>query len=159
MQQTENLKLNLIEPTDAVDPAPINENFRAVERELSALTALAADVGSGGKNCRIAWGSYVGDWGSGASHPNTLTFDFVPVLLVCYIGTSGGEFHMIRPATTVGGTSHSTMVVTWGDNSVSWYSSDSNGAQYNRGTTYYWLALGVGALDEEDTEETEQAEE
>ena len=48
------------------------------------VAALQKDLGTGGKNCRVAWGSYTGTGVYGASHPNSIACDFTPVLLAVY---------------------------------------------------------------------------
>ena len=57
MQQTENLKLNLIETGDPISPIPINENAQKIEAALDAqdarLTVLEAKY--------IVSGTYIGD--------------------------------------------------------------------------------------------------
>ena len=48
MQQTENLKLNLIETGDPISPAPINENAEKIEAALtSGLAAARAEAAAG----------------------------------------------------------------------------------------------------------------
>ena len=55
----------MIEGADAVDWKVLNENSEKVdaalaEREKDVLT-LAANLGTAGKNARIAWGAYTGN--------------------------------------------------------------------------------------------------
>ena len=44
MQQTQNLKLNLIETSDPLSPAPLNENADTLDAALAALDETAADL-------------------------------------------------------------------------------------------------------------------
>ena len=119
---------------------------------LEAWNALAEAVGSAPK---IAFGTYRGSGEFGSGHKNTLTFDFEPKFI--FVHSSQGlevtadansahmyAFMLMRPAT------HFTMahnvnsvIVSWGDRSVSWYSSTSVGGQLNYATwDYYYIALG-----------------
>lgn len=113
----------------------------------------------------IETGSYVGTGTSGTSHPNTLTFDFIPKVLIVYpelpYDTSGSScswgFICLNGMTNVQ-TSHygrgepdSPIYVNlaWDGNSVSWNTpgrSTSDGMnQYNgSGRTYYYAAIGLG---------------
>ena len=149
MQQTENLKLNIIEGGDAVSPEPINENMAlleaAIEEKGSAIEAVAASLGSGGKTCRIAWGSYVGTDTYGPSGPCSLTFDFRPMVVMVRVNQFRNHSTFIRAATSGETTyaSGSALVASWGDHSVQWYSTESAIIQNNfQGYTYHYVALG-----------------
>ena len=170
MQQTTKYKFNLIETSDTFSPAPLNDNAQAMETQLDrveaetaaqlaslaateaadkaaleqalagASAALQTAIGSGGENCRFAYGSYVGTGTSGPNGACSLTFDFEPCLLLVanYIYD---PVVLIRP-----NTSSSAGTVTWGKQSVSWYVSsysDPSGAQFNtKDITYYYIAFG-----------------
>jgi len=58
MQQTQNLKLNLIETDDPLSPTPLNENMDKVEAALGAQNTRIVNL----ENCRIVTGTY---WGNG----------------------------------------------------------------------------------------------
>lgn len=134
MQQTEKYQLNLIDPSDDFSPEPLNENARALETQLSAHETA---IGSGGKTARIAFGSYVGNNEYGKEHPNVLTFDFKPVLviLVGHVLIRGFTSSMFS------GGFHVTL--TWGENSVSWYQGNGAGYQENaKDVTYSYVAIG-----------------
>lgn len=145
MQQTEKLKLNLIEGGDTVSPEPINENMELLEAAVTAAADMAAQVGSGGKTCRIAWGSYAGTGKYGADNPNRLTFDFCPVLVM--IRAVGPKYTATFVRDCSGGSnawdSGVAVQVTWSDNGVSWYSATTPEYQSNAsGYTWHYVALG-----------------
>ena len=97
MQQTTKYHFNLIETSDVFSPDALNANARTAEAQLAAVrdefaagdaalaTALSAAVGTGGKTCRIATGSYVGNGYSTAIHARSITVDFKP--LVVFVGS------------------------------------------------------------------------
>lgn len=149
MQQTEYLKLNLIEGSDSVDWAPLNENAKLLEAEAAALgtelKALTTALGSGGKTCRIAVGSYTGTGVSGADNPNTLTFDFCPALVI--LRTPGVYYNGVFIRGSSLGTNcwnqYDQVNLTWGDDYVSWYSTVGPEVQNNAsGYTFYYVAIG-----------------
>lgn len=148
MQQTEKYKLNLIDPSDEFSPEPLNQNAETVEAQFQAReaaekalddkfttadAAIQKNLGSGGSNARIAWGSYEGSGQCGKDHPNRLEFDFKPCLLFVH-----GYAWMVRPS---GYSSAGT--VTWGEQDVSWWSSATGSQCSNSNMTYYYMAVGV----------------
>ena len=146
MQHTKKYKFNLIETSDPFSPEKLNANAEAVEAELARLddeaVAFAAAIGSGGKNARIAYGTYVGDGQFGPTHANKLTFGFKPDLLI--IARSYSTYQILLresefPISDLGYYSH----VIWEDNSVSWHDGKNSQNQYNLSdVTYYWVAIG-----------------
>lgn len=162
MQQTEYLKLNVIEGTDDVDWEVLNENFRTLEvravedkAELSqGLSALADNVGTGGTNARVAWGSYAGDNNVGPSAPSALAFDFKPVA-VWIMGLDSNSSTMgtamfLRPMARGSGP-NGVLPVTWSERGLSWYAPDPTYGSGDQGVsqmnklsyTYWYVALGV----------------
>ena len=152
MQQTSKYQFKLIEGTDDFSPTPLNENMEKVEEKLSELNDTVAQhtaaIGTGGHNCRIAFGSYQGTGTYGAASPNSLSFDFCPVAV--FLGAqqrtdfSGWPGVFLRPCPTsrpdIGG---KTMTVTWTDNGLSWYQTEHGDWQNNSaGYTYYYVAIG-----------------
>lgn len=108
---------------------------------------------------RIATGSYVGTGTYGSSNPNSLTFDFEPKLVIIQEENAGardkGNLHTgnvwVSESTygTVYYYSSSIQItnqyntLTWGSNTLSWYSSDSASSQLNfNNSTYNYLAIG-----------------
>ena len=159
MQQTSKYQFKLIEGTDDFSPTPLNENMEKVEEALNqeaeqregvaeTLAAVVASLGSGGQNARIAWGSYVGTGTFGVAAPNSLSFDFYPIIVFvgayerANFGSWPGVF--LRPCSTsrpdIG---NNTMAVTWTDNGLSWYNTTHQDSQNNSaGYTYYYIAIG-----------------
>ena len=101
---------------------------------------------------RIATGSYTGTNTYGASNPCSLTFDFVPKLVMLVSSRNYGFF--ISPSSECYSqywTSIMWHACTWSGHTVSWYttggqndmgSSNANAdAQFNSGIVYY-LAIG-----------------
>lgn len=124
----------------------------------SRLTAITANLGSSGKNCRIAYGSYTGTGTYGSSGPNQLTFPFVPRLVWVVHGehsdingSSTFDSMMLCDPVPAAYGGEADMDVSWGEKSVEWNicgssTSSSRAAemQYNRsGWTYYWVAIGT----------------
>ena len=152
MQQTDTYKLNLIEGTDDFLPDALNENMEKLEEVMASqaqsVAALAANLGTAGKNARIAWGSYVGTGACGASAPNSLQFEFCPtvVFVGSYERTSFGSWPSVflRPCSRggpdIGGNS---LEISWHDNGLSWYNTQHADSQNNSaGYTYYYIAIG-----------------
>ena len=147
MQKTDRLKLNLIEGSDNVDWAPLNENAQVLEAETGALreelTALDSLVSSGGRLCRIAAGTYQGTGTYGEQHKNTLSFDFVPAMVQVYTADSAYSFLTLLRGCGQGRYMDNSCSVTWGDRQVSWHSTSNAGNQLNySGTTYHYVAFG-----------------
>ena len=98
---------------------------------------LISDLQSKGV-LRVESGSYTGTGTYGLANPNTLTFDFTPKILIV-------DDYVI-PCTCTSYQKHYTsqfINVTWGNNSVSWYCTDSQYAQYNEsGKTYNYMVIG-----------------
>ena len=164
MQQTTKYQFNLVDATDDFSPAPLNQNaqktedlIEGVEEDLAALGTqisgqldeLEEALGSGGHTCRIAWGSYTGTGSAGSGSPNTLTFDFRPMVIlfateasfhcwpgIFYNGIEVGKSCVINDSFFI--------YVTWQGHSVSWYSRDNNEEfQMNASNrTYFYVALG-----------------
>ena len=54
MQQTQNLKLNLIETSDPLSPAPLNENASTLDAALADISQRVVSL----ENCRLVMGRY-----------------------------------------------------------------------------------------------------
>ncbi len=118
----------------------------ALQAEANARTALETALGSGGNNCRIATGSYVGTGTYGPSNRNSLQFDFTPALVLVLDGAAPNtNSHMLRGAAKAWGY-NGTIDLEWSAHGVAWSCPRSGGdadRQLNRqGATYYYLALG-----------------
>ena len=156
MLKTEKYKFNIIETADTFSPDALNANARTAETELirveakaaadkaelqAADAALRASMGSGGKTCRIVWGSYVGNGEYGREHPSSLTFDFKPHMIFALYAST--YIIMQRGCISSIGNSVYTCVSAWEDRSVSWYNTQSSANQLNiNNVTYYYVAIG-----------------
>lgn len=169
MEKTTNYKLPRWEKDDFVKMDDFNAAFQTIDETLkagadavadeaaareTAVTAVAQALGTGGQNCRIAWGSYTGNGKYGSSNPNTLNFDFKPMMVWVGGANSGGgtafPATFLRPVTlsrSDSATPDHQLNVNWGENQVSWYASSYTtiyaANQCNaENTTYYYVAIG-----------------
>ena len=141
---TEHLNLNQWVGTDPVLMADFNADNAKIDAAIAALP-------------RCATGSYTGTDTYGSEHPNTLTFDFAPKLVIVL----GGECCCIFFAGCADGIgirvgsggNHLRQSAAWSGNSLSWYAAAAvNGEgsyaisereQLNEGSTVYrWFAIG-----------------
>ena len=171
MKKTDNYSLPQWEKQDFIKMEDFNDAFGKTDAALKAnadatatglnaetaargeaIAALGKNLGAAGHNCRIAFGSYTGTGATGAANPNTLQFDFYPVLvLVAPVKPDGytkNPMVLTRgrsvAATYPDGASKWELTVSWTDSSVSWYSSENDtGYQHNRsGSAYLYAMLG-----------------
>ena len=101
---------------------------------------------------KIETGSYVGTGTYGSSNPTTLTVSFEPkvVFVVSYNQASASSRYFtsplirnVRSANSINGTPSSSMlVISWTDNTVSWYGTDANNQLNASGQNYNYVALG-----------------
>lgn len=112
-------------------------------------------VGTGGENCRIAYGSYVGNGLSGAKNPNKIDCGFCP-LLVMVSSSSSNHYWAVRGFDNFYYNNNRENEMTWGDTGVSWYYPQDDpyyppsGNQMNAiNTTYYYLVLGYSTVGEQ----------
>ena len=139
------------------DAAATGLNAEIAERG-EAIAALGKNLGAAGHNCRIAFGSYTGTGATDAANPNTLQFDFYPVLVL--IGDTKATSAPRNPtvflrdrikvcADPAGG--NGLLVATWSDNALSWYCrSDNAYYQLNgSGELYRYAVIGYDKAKEE----------
>ena len=121
----------------------------------TSLQDLVAALGDAG-GVRIATGSYTGTGTYGASNPCSLTFPFVPKLVIILTSrnTNYNDFGIFRPdsslgisgyATKTGSSSGLTLTpsVVLSGQTLNWYSEQSTNLQLNTSSaTYHYLALG-----------------
>lgn len=109
-----------------------------------ALSSLQSSIGTTGENCRIVYGSYVGDGRVGEDKPVTLSFDFYPAAVLVAGNPGGLPTIFIHGCTSAESANRYNMLVSWTDNSVSWRYNGSSGYDVNNGSgeTYYYIALG-----------------
>ena len=164
MQHTQNYQLSRWEKDDRIMMEDFNADNEKIDAALAAkadaedvtalgetVAALTAGLGSGGRTARIAWGSYTGNGKYGSGNPNSLTFDFTPVLVV--IGSAETTYSAAWPTVIIRGansghadSSAEKIQVTWAVNGLQWY-SDSHPTYQNNytGRTYCYVALGYSA--------------
>lgn len=100
---------------------------------------------------KIATGSYVGTGKCGSSNPNTLTFEFVPKLVIVTPSSGGGILVMIAGAKNAvinQFTGDSINVLLWNETRLSWYTQNitedyySNTQMNQSNTEYVYVAIG-----------------
>ena len=153
---------DLTQKTDAALKANADATATGLNAEIAArgeaVAAISKNLGAAGHNCRIAWGSYTGTGTTGETSPNTLQFDFCPVLVL--IGDTKATSAPRNPtvflrdrikvcADPAGG--NGLLVATWSDNALSWYCrSDNAYYQLNgSGELYRYAVIGYDKAKEE----------
>ncbi|MDD7000988.1 MAG: hypothetical protein PUI35_06395 [Oscillibacter sp.] len=177
MKKTDNYSLPQWEKQDFIKMEDFNDAFGKTDAALKAnadaaatglnaeiaargeaIAALGKNLGAAGHNARIAWGSYTGTGATDAANPNTLQFDFYPVLVL--IGDTKATSAPRNPtvflrdrikvcADPAGG--NGLLVATWSDNALSWYCrSDNAYYQLNgSGELYRYAVIGYDKAKEE----------
>lgn len=164
MKQTENYNLNQWDADDPIRRSDFNAdnatidaamaaNTEAVEALGKSVSSILSDLGSGGKNCRITWGSYTGTGKYGSSSPNTLTLPFAPQLLLIfppdnihstnynYDGVYG--IGMVQAGRMLPFYAYDKPTyLSVSGTTVKWYSDGSAGNQFNFALTYHYVAIG-----------------
>lgn len=136
MTKTEHYQLNQWDASDYVRREDFNEDNRKIEEAL-------ADMSNGIP--KIATGSYTGTGTYGADHPNRLTFDFKPtlVLLFCPSGQNANAVCFPNKNGTVYPFTNNTgFTVFWEGNTLFWYHYSDSIQQYNGANyLYYYMAV------------------
>lgn len=170
MEKTTNYKLPRWEKDDFVKMDDFNAAFQTIDETLkagadavadeaaareTAVTALAQDVGSGGRVCRITTGSYTGNGKTGETNKRTISVDFTPVLVaVVSEGDITGNYGytpmlLLRGCTTASRNTFtcggSAPTVSWGTKSVSWYAGHDMTALNYKDWTYQYVVIGYSA--------------
>ena len=155
MENTSNYGLKRWDPEDRILHTEFNDNWDKIDAALKSnadkAAALQTALASCG-NCKIVYGSYTGTGKYGSGQPNTLNFAHKPVFVCVQQKTNPNTsteyaLRMIRDSVWANGTEDNytySQIVTWGANSVSWYSVDPNFAaqQFNEsGKIYQYIAL------------------
>jgi len=94
---------------------------------------------------RIITGQYTGSGTYGAEGKNSLTFPFVPKLVIIQGGDAYTRGILIYPSTHACTYSYGTeSTVAWNDASktVSWYSTSSKNQLNTNGSLYHYVAIG-----------------
>lgn len=177
MNTTTNYTLPQWEKTDPIQLKDFNDAFGKIDAQMKKnsdatqtlqsgkadaqiVTNLAKNLGTAGHNCRIAFGEYTGTGTTGADNPNTLNFDFYPVLIAVAAAenfrSTDRVYFFLRPRTVVkspyAGTTEPTDIrVQWADGGVSWYVTTGKAThQLNSSSvTYYYTVLGYDKAKED----------
>lgn len=102
-------------------------------------------LGKLGDKAMVQVVSYVGTGTYGSSNPNSLTFDFVPKIVMIRRGRDTKLFDAIYGMTdvTVNFSSGYCVTAEWSKKTLSWYSTDDASRQMNNiGGKYYAIAIG-----------------
>ena len=133
---------------DNVLPLAYNSNLLNGKSYKEIVKEIGEIVGTGGKNCRIAYGNYLGNGTYGAEFPNSIECGFYP-LLVMVSSSSSNHYWAVRGFDKFYYSNNRENEMTWGDTGVSWYYPQDDpyyppaGNQMNAiNTTYYYLVLG-----------------
>ena len=139
MTQTPNFQLNQWSPEDYVRRTDFNADNAKIDAALNQKG-----------NCRIVTGSYTGTGEYGINHKNSISFDFLPKMVIIAKKTSsyaGAYFLALSgqskfcPLNSSGGGMDN--ICTWADNTLTWYSTQSADVQANEtNTDYLYLAIG-----------------
>ena len=160
--KTERLALNQWVATDPFRMSDFNEDNQKIDAAHAATAdAIAATAEAIAANTQliaakpsIAVGSYTGTGTMGANNKKTLTFNFEPKLVIIRTPNASGSAGIVHGITLVRGAtqqyvdsfgSQGTSVnVTWGSNSVSWYRADGVAADQcnTKNAVYYYFAIG-----------------
>lgn len=120
----------------------------------TALTQHDTEIAAGAK---IATGSYTGTGTYGSSNPCSLTFDFVPKVVVIRLASNTSSVAnseiFISPAAAMSqslyypnmGIKLSRFQCAWAGKSLSWYKTADTGGEASLnwgGETYYYAAIG-----------------
>ena len=148
---TTNYELPLWEPQDSFLRAEFNEANQKIDAAIAAkadaaeVTALESEVDALAQstgNCRIVTGSYTGTGEYGSAHPNTLTFDGPPLVLMV---NGGWQFTALwgSMGTPSMGANNDVSHVTfsWEGNSVSWHSTGASQQLNEVNENYAYIAL------------------
>ena len=112
------------------------------EGTVDGVTTI--NLGQLGDKARIEVGSYVGTGKYGSSNKNSLTFPFVPKMLILSTVTNADYVTIAyRGQTEVNTKSSSNASFVWSGNVVSWYNGSNTDYQLNTsGVTYNYIAIG-----------------
>ena len=88
MTKTTNYQLNQWAKPDRVMMDDFNADNAKIDAALKANADAIAETAAACGNCRIVYGSYVGNGQYGSSNPKTLTFDGTPLFVAL-----SGRYH------------------------------------------------------------------
>ena len=139
MNYTQNVQLPQWVETDRIMMADFNEAMAKVDQGMGAIP-------------RMVSGSYVGTGAYGSESPNHLEFGFAPKVVILVANKTSalkcGTVLVAGQSSSSGiGTSYSSnsslgLILTWGENGLSWYTGNAERQLNEEGTTYFYFALG-----------------
>lgn len=111
------------------------------------LSDLSANVGTGGQNARMSFGSYTGTGSYGAANARTIPCAFKPVAVLIQSSYQGAytSVFLIRNMGSVVTDVYQqhSLQITWKEDGVSFYSTGSANAHLNlQGAAYHYVILG-----------------
>jgi hypothetical protein len=123
------------------------EELLTSDEELEKQIDQINTIISNGIVAKKKFASYIGTSACGNAHPNTLTFDFVPLLVIVMdsSSTTGQGFQIMVNGCKSAYTHYkdeSYNSVSWNDKSVSWYHASNAQSQFNQNVTYNYIAIG-----------------
>ena len=136
---TPNFSLCQWEADDKVLRSDFNQDNQKIDAALGEIRGALP---------RIALGSYTGTNEYGEDHPNSLTFEFSPKMVVIAEKSASGDSDytiMLRGQSvyaTLGSAGTSLGRCQWADNTLTWSSDHSVSTQFNYSTTYIYFAIG-----------------
>lgn len=140
---TEHYQLHQWEPEDPFLRTDFNEDLAKIDNALNQLA---------GSTLHIASGSYAGTGEAGAEHPNQLTFEFVPKMVVLTVDAGqelengtvlvAGQTRSSGMGTSYSGGSCLNLHITWIGQGLSWYSAKVSYQLNKSGQTYRYFAVG-----------------
>lgn len=140
---TEHYQLHQWEGSDSFLRTDFNEDLAKIDNALNQLA---------GSTLHIASGSYAGTGEAGAEHPNQLTFEFVPKMVVLTVDAGqelengtvlvAGQTRSSGMGTSYSGGSCLNLHITWIGQGLSWYSAKVSYQLNKSGQTYRYFAVG-----------------
>lgn len=110
---------------------------------------VVTDNDEGENVVKVATGTYDGTGEYGSSNQNSLTFDFVPKLVIVGVIQN---LDIVSPLVLIYGQTitrisstddGNNVTVSWSGNTVSWYVANGGSAyQFNNARTYHYVAIG-----------------
>ena len=142
-------KTNAAVPDDILNLLSKSVLAQTVGGDTTLTDVLGTKLTVGGL---IESGSYVGTGVNGPGNENSLTFSFVPYMVVILYNSAATLYPgvvVIKGQTlsdSIGYNGNYSnnygLSVSWEGKTVSWYSSSTVGAQLNYEGTYYYFAIG-----------------
>ena len=133
----------------------MDDDLAAQSQQLGGeIAALAAALGSGGGNCRVFSGSYIGTGSTTTSTKISIETPLYPVLVLVQSADMSKAVRFLRGEDSMRGQqdfslTNSMLTVSWSDNAVSWrVTNNATGDTLSiragnvEDTAYYYAAFG-----------------